>query len=145
MQKNPLLRVKLAGFLLALVLLPSSLCAETTPIPVGGADANAPVRLEVIMVGMATPPKLEKPRSGEESPLNPPPEVPNDAVDKVLDRAVKMNADFSAKWPKCHFRIASITAPETTTAANSIEIGLSRLISLRVTFLGDNGCLSSAK
>ena len=143
-KKNLFSCVKLAIVLAAVVLIPSSLRAETAPVPIVGTDANALVRLEVIIASLASPPKQEKQKSSEEEGMPMQFNLPNDAVEKGIDKAIKMNADLSAKWPKCHFRIGSITAPEITPTT-PIDFAFSRLKLLRVTFLGDSGCLSPAK
>ena len=69
-------------------------------------------------------------------------EITKKALRSATENAVKISADMSAQWPKCHFRIASIVQePAHPSNLKSPFIELT----VRVTLLGDSGCLVATK
>jgi hypothetical protein len=119
----------------ALALLSAPARAETTP---ANAD-NAATRLELTVMGR-TP--LEKPKPPAPG-FDPVSEMRGRTMQTAIANTVKLAGDLSAQYPKCHFRIVAITVPEDHL--DSDHLPPPDLVKLRVTLLGDAGCLSSGK
>lgn len=151
--------------LFSLIFLPCLAQAETLAAP-ANLDANAPLRIEAIVTGYAGPQKPGTSKSGEAFP-----DLSGQATQSALDKAIMMNNVFAAKWPKCHFHIASLVAESLTSANNQPLQAVTtipgtpsaqpphampqpKMLSfmadppfavLHVTFVGEHGCLTSAK
>jgi hypothetical protein len=134
-----------SGVLIVVALALWSLAAraDTAQVaPIGNVgDAHA-TRIEVMVTGRNPPPKPEDlPKPGSANPaLDPLLNVGSKATQDAVARAVKLNADLSTQWPACHFRIASIAAPE----GDVLALDPARAV-VRVTIFGESGCLVSAK
>jgi hypothetical protein len=120
---------------LALAFFSAPARAETTP---ASAD-NAATRLELTVMGR-TP--LEKPKPPEPG-VDPESEMRGKTTQIAIANGVRLTADLSAQYPKCHFRVAAITVPEDRSDGN--HLSPPDLVTLRVTLVGDAGCLSSGK
>lgn len=138
MHKHKLCFVCLITLLVALNFMTPSLHAETTSLPIGTNDTVAPTRIEFVLRTIVPPTNTKN--------------MPKDAdllIEDVrqvtlggLDGAAKVNADISARWPKCHFRVASIVPKE---ARSDGQEGGERNPPMRVTLLGESGCLTAGK
>jgi hypothetical protein len=118
---------------LALAFLSAPAHAETATAT---AD-NAATRLELTVMGR-TP--LEKPKPPEPG-VDPVNEMRGKTTQIAIANTVRLAGDLSAQYPRCHFRIAAITVPEN----HGDPLPPPDLVTLRVTLLGDAGCLSSGK
>jgi len=125
----------LAGFTLA--FLSSLARAETMP----AAPEDPVTRIELMVTG-----KSEhmggSPDRDPKADFDPDFERLRKAAADAFAKALKLSGDIVAQYPKCHFRITSLTAPESPSGQ---EAPPSNRITLRVTLLGDSGCLASGK
>jgi hypothetical protein len=169
MRKQILSCIGAVALFSALIIAPASLRAETA-LPSGNADANAPTRLEFTVTATVPPPKIQAPpKPGTEPPSVEAMEKQRDALEKErdalgekalengIDKAVRLGATLASQWPKCHFRIASITSQESKDATGGAPpvapspamlpfmMGSAASRSMLVTLLGDSGCLSQSK
>ncbi len=137
MHKHNLSFGGLIALLVALSFMPPSLHAEPT-LPIGDTENGAlPTRIEVVVTRFYIPTEAERLK-----PSATPPDFAGMTTQIAIEKAIKINSDYSAKWPKCHFRIASIVPKES--GANEPETAECNK-PMRVTLLGDNGCLTAGK
>jgi hypothetical protein len=134
-----------AATVVTLIALTSLAHAQNAAQPVGGSVSDAPVtRMEFMVVGRAPQPKpQDMPKPGSEPPGYDLTFTMTDrASQDAVTKAVKLASDLSAQWPKCRFRIASIARPSGDI--NTIEPS-PEVIAVRVTLLGESGCLTLGK
>jgi hypothetical protein len=110
---------------LTLAAVPSLARADVPPATAGKDDA--PTRLEFMVEARSLPPKLQDLPRGIDTAIAMRDSSPQGAIDK----AAKAGRDLAALYPKCHFRIVSIAPPDEMT--------------MRVTLLGEPGCLTAGK
>jgi hypothetical protein len=131
--------------LLGLTLFASTAHAENAPAQTSGANEASATRVELMVVGRAPPPKPEdapKPDAGPKAAFERMAEMRSKAAQDAVANAVKMTADLSAQWPKCRFRVASMTVSDRNPGAPE---PLPNITTMLVTLLGENGCLTPAK
>jgi hypothetical protein len=125
----------MAIFALAFALPPAF--AETPP---AAASADAPTRVEFTVMVRSHPP--EKPDDLPKG-VDLMAEIKSKATQDALAKAIKIAGDLAAQYPKCHFRIASII-PDGPIP-NDLTPPPPDAVTMRVTLLGDAGCLPPAK
>lgn len=137
MHKHSLCFVGFIAILVGLSFIPSTLHAENALPTIGAGDASLPTKIEVVVTRFYMPTEAERMK-----PSATPPDFSGMTAQMAIEKAVKINSDYSAKWPKCHFRIASIV-PKEAGANEPEEAEWNK--PMRVTLLGDNGCLTAGK
>jgi hypothetical protein len=125
--------------LAALAALPSPARAEVPPATTGKDDA--PTRLEFNASAMVLPLTPEEQPKG---PFDGRAAMLAKAIRSATANAVKATTDLAAQYPKCRFRIASIMPPPPETNPNAPPPPLDA-ITVRVTLLGESGCLTAGK
>ncbi len=124
--------------LAALAALPSLARAEATPTTTGSADALT--RIEFDVSATAPRPRPEDLRKGGD-PRTEIDLLQAKVTQDAIAKAVKLALDLTAQYPKCRFRIASITPPEASPGQppNGMDV------TMHVILLGDSGCLLAGK
>ena len=136
-----------------LVFLPTASRAENVSAATGAtSESGAATYLELMVTTHAQP---AKPIDGK-----PDSNLMSDAKTKAtqsgIEKAIKLNAEYAALYPKCHFRISTIATMKASEQPMDFQpmpppqpgmppVLTGPLINLRVTLVGDSGCLTAAK
>jgi hypothetical protein len=124
------------GFSLALAFAPLPAFAEAAP-NAASTDSSAPTRVEFTAMSRSLPLKPDDLPKG----VDPMTEMKSKATQEALAKAIKLAGDFAAQYPKCRFRIASV-APDAPIPNDPTPPDAA---TMRVTLLGDAGCLPPGK